>query len=154
VAESFDLAATPWLLREQGSATRTRVETYLKSQHATPPRLVLGSNGAVIAGAVAELGCALVSGDAIADLLADGRLVMVPAPGTPMRRPWHAVVGAFAGASTWLFVKHLHACGWRPRGPRHSPPPDPPTGGRPPRLPGPRLGGAGVDQPVAVEGEP
>ncbi len=134
VAEAFDWASTPWLLREQGSATRTRVEAYLKSQHVTPPRLVLGSNGAVVAGAVAELGCTLVSRDAIVDLLSDGRLVGVPTPGTPLRRPWHAVAGAHSGASTWLFVRHLHASGWRPRGVR------------------PRLDGGGVDQPVAAKG--
>ncbi|MBV8541139.1 MAG: LysR family transcriptional regulator [Pseudonocardiales bacterium] len=154
VAEGFDWASTPWLLREQGSATRTRVETYLKSQHAAPPRLVLGSNGAVVAGAVAELGCALVSRDAVTGLLSEGRLVVVPAPGTPLRRPWHAVVGAYSGASTWLFVRHLHASGWRPHGSRTGPPPDPPTGGRAPRRSGPRLDGGGVDRPVAVEGEP
>jgi DNA-binding transcriptional LysR family regulator len=118
VAEGFDWASTPWLLREQGSATRTRAESYLKAQHVTPPRLVLGSNGAVVAGAVSELGCALVSRDAIEELLADGRLVRMPMPGTPMRRPWHAVLGAYPGAATWLFVEHLRASGWRPQGPR------------------------------------
>jgi DNA-binding transcriptional LysR family regulator len=114
VAEAFDWASTPWLLREQGSATRTRAEAYLKAQQATPPRLVLGSNGAVVAGAVAELGCTMVSRDAIAGLLAEGRLVQLPAPGTPLQRPWHAVAGAYSGASTGLFVRHLHSCGWRP----------------------------------------
>ncbi|MFY9809555.1 MAG: LysR substrate-binding domain-containing protein [Pseudonocardiaceae bacterium] len=152
VADAFDWASTPWLLREQGSATRTRVEAYLKSQHVAPPRLVLGSNGAVVAGAVAELGCALVSRDAIAELLSNGRLVTVPTPGTPLLRPWHAVVGAYSGASTGLFVRHLHECGWRP--PATVPPPDPPTGGRAAQPSGHRLDGGGVDWPVAVEGGP
>jgi DNA-binding transcriptional LysR family regulator len=116
VAETFDWAGTPWLLREQGSGTRTTVEAYLRSQDLAPPRLVLGSNGAVVAGAVAELGAALVSRDAVADLLADGRLVEIPAPGTPMRRPWHAVVGGYSGAATWMFVRHLRTAGWRPHG--------------------------------------
>ena len=150
VAAAFDWASTPWLLREQGSATRTRVESYLRSQQVAPPRLVLGSNGAVVAGAVAELGCALVSRDAIAEPLADGRLVTVSTPGTPLRRPWHAVAGAYSGASTALFVRQLHAFGWRP--PVTAPPPDPPTGGRAPRRSGPRLDGGDVDWPVAVEG--
>ncbi|MGH3939580.1 MAG: LysR substrate-binding domain-containing protein [Pseudonocardiaceae bacterium] len=113
VAAAFDWALTPWLLREQGSGTRATVETYLKSQDVTPPQLVLGSNGAVVAGAVAELGAALVSRDAVTDLLADGRLVEVATPGTPMRRPWHAVAGIYSGAATWLFVQHLRAAGWR-----------------------------------------
>jgi LysR family transcriptional regulator, low CO2-responsive transcriptional regulator len=152
VAEAFDWTSTPWLLREQGSATRTRVEAYLRSQHVAPPRLVLGSNGAVVAGAVAELGCALVSRDAIAELLSDGRLVTLPMPGTPLLRPWHAVAGMYSGASTGLFVEHLHASGWRPCA--SVPPPDPPTGGRAGQWSGPRLGGGGVDWPVAVEGGP
>jgi DNA-binding transcriptional LysR family regulator len=152
VAEAFDWTSTPWLLREQGSATRTRVEAYLRSQHVAPPRLVLGSNGAVVAGAVAELGCALVSRDAIAELLSDGRLVTLPMPGTPLLRPWHAVAGMYSGASTALFVEHLHASGWRPYA--TVPPPDPPTGGRARQRSGPRLGGGGVDWPVAVEGGP
>ena len=117
VAETFDWAITPWLLREEGSATRTRVEAYLKSQDVAPPRLVLGSNGAVVAGAGAELGCALVSRDAITDLIADGRLVEVPAPDTPLRRPWHAAVGTYSGAATWLFIRHLRASGSQPHGP-------------------------------------
>lgn len=116
VAEAFDWVRTPWLLREQGSGTRATVEAYLKSQDVTPPQLVLGSNGAVVAGAVAELGATLVSRDAVTDLLTDGRLVKVPTPGTPMRRPWHAVAGAYSGAATWLFVRHLRAAGWRAQG--------------------------------------
>ena len=116
VAEVFDWASTPWLLREEGSGTRTTVEAYLKSQDVAPPRLVLGSNGAVVAGAVAELGASLVSRDAVADQLADGRLVEVPTPGTPLRRPWHAVAGVYSGAATWLFVRQLRAAGWRAHG--------------------------------------
>jgi LysR family transcriptional regulator, low CO2-responsive transcriptional regulator len=116
VAEAFDWSTTAWLLREEGSGTRSTVEAYLRSQDVSPPQLVLGSNGAVVAGAVAELGAALVSRDAICDLLADGRLVEVATTGTPMRRPWHAVVGTYSGAATWLFVQHLRAAGWRSRG--------------------------------------
>lgn len=121
VAAAFAWASTPWLLREEGSGTRTTVETYLKSQDVAPPRLVLGSNGAVVAGAVAELGACLVSRDAVAEHLADGRLVEVPSPGTPLRRPWHAVVGAYSGAATWLFVRQLRRAGWRSRGGTRSP---------------------------------
>jgi LysR family transcriptional regulator, low CO2-responsive transcriptional regulator len=164
VAEAFDWKRTPWLLREQGSATRTRVESYLKSQHVAPPRLVLGSNGAVVAGAVAELGCALISRDAIAELLADGKLVQLPAPGTPLRRPWHAVVGSYPSPATWLFVCHLRSSGWRAHGPRISPSSGRPVvlsanGGTPPRRSRTRVNVdmcdqmGDVDGPVAVEGE-
>jgi DNA-binding transcriptional LysR family regulator len=176
VAEAFDWVTTPWLLREQGSATRTRVEAYLKSRGVAPPRLVLGSNGAVVAGAVAELGCALVSRDAIAEVVAAGRLVEIRTPGTPMQRPWHAVAGVYSGAATWLFVSHLRASGWRPHGPRPAsasnatsfgaplttppappaatPPPAPPSGGGTPRRSRSRVNSDGVDRPAAaVEGE-
>jgi DNA-binding transcriptional LysR family regulator len=160
VAEAFDWTSTPWLLREQGSATRTRVESYFKTRHVSPPRLVLGSNGAVVAGAVAELGCALVSRDAIEDLLADGRLVPVPMPGTPMRRPWHAVLGAYSGAATWLFVRHLRASGWRPHGPRTAPgflrtsleAGVSPANAGTARRARTRVNAGGVDGPVATEG--
>ena len=156
IAAAFDWMHTPWLLREQGSATRTRVESYLKAQRVAPPRLVLGSNGAVVAGAVAELGCALISRDAIAGELADGRLVQLPVPGMPMRRPWHAVVGSYSGAATWLFVQHLRSSGWRSPGARGAVSPVPaPHGGRnggEPRRPRTRVSAGGVDGPAAVEG--
>ena len=153
VAEAFDWVSTPWLLREQGSATRTRVESYLKSQHVSPPRLVLGSNGAVVAGAVAELGCALVSRDAIAELLADGKLVQLPAPGTPMRRPWHAIVGAYSGACHLAFrpapaIVRLATT----RSAECCVSPDPPTNGGMPRRSRSRVNAGGADRPAAVEG--
>jgi DNA-binding transcriptional LysR family regulator len=152
VADAFDWTTTPWLLREKGSATRTRVESYLESRHVTPPRLVLGSNGAVVAGAVAELGCALVSRDAIAEELAGGRLVQLPAPGTPLRRPWRAVVGSYSGAATSLFVEHLRSSGWRPPGSQISASPIPVPNGGTPRRARSRVSAGGVEKPVAVEG--
>ena len=130
VAAAFDWSSTPWLLREEGSGTRVTVEAYLKSQDVAPPRLVLGSNGAVVAGAVAELGVSLVSRDAVTDQLADARLVEVPSPGIPLRRPWHAVAGAYSGAATWLFVRQLRAAGWRAHGGAHSPATSPRRGSK------------------------
>ena len=159
VAESFNWASTPWLLREQGSATRIRVESYLTAQHVAPPRLVLGSNGAVVAGAVAELGCTLVSRDAIADELAGGRLVQLPLPNLPMRRPWHAVVGAHSGPATGLFVRHLRSSGWRAPGSRIATSPVPAINGGTPRGARTRVrsksdvNAGGVDGFAAVEGE-
>ncbi|MQA15956.1 MAG: LysR family transcriptional regulator [Pseudonocardiaceae bacterium] len=113
VAARFDWTITPWLLREQGSGTRTTLETYVAAREVSPPRLVLGSNGAVIAGAVAGLGATLVSRDAIADLLEAGKLVVVDVPETPLPRPWHAVTGSHPSATTRLFVQHLVTAGWQ-----------------------------------------
>ncbi|MGI5164014.1 LysR substrate-binding domain-containing protein [Spirillospora sp. CA-253888] len=113
LAEGFALGATPWVMREPGSGTRATAEAYLAERDVTPPRLVLGSNGAVIAGAAAGLGVALLSRDAVGAHLADGRLVVIDAPGAPLHRPWHAVAGAAPTATTMLFVAHLlEAPGW------------------------------------------
>ncbi|GAA4143238.1 LysR substrate-binding domain-containing protein [Actinomadura keratinilytica] len=115
VAAGFALGTTPWVMREPGSGTRATAEAYLADRDAAPPRLVLGSNGAVIAGAAAGLGVALVSRDAVGAELADGRLVVVDAPGMPLQRPWHAVAGPSLTPTARLFVRHLvDAPGWTP----------------------------------------
>ncbi|MEV5411308.1 LysR substrate-binding domain-containing protein [Thermopolyspora sp. NPDC052614] len=115
VAAAFSLPTTPWVMREPGSGTRLTAEAYLAERDVRPPWLVLGSNGAVIAGAAAGLGAAMVSRDAVRDKLRDGSLVIVNAPGTPLRRDWHAVAGATPTATTRLFVAHLLTDpDWRP----------------------------------------
>ena len=111
----FALETTPWIMREPGSGTRAAAEAYLAGHEVTPPQLVLGSNGAVIAGAAVGLGATLVSRDAVAAELRRGDLVIVDAPGTPLHRPWHAVAGSTPTATTRLFLAHLvTAGGWRP----------------------------------------
>jgi len=115
-ADAFDPGRTRWLLREAGSGTRATCEAVLAGWEVDPPRLTLGSNGAVVAGAAAGLGVTLVSRDAVARHLADGGLVVVRAPGTPLRRPWHAVTAGQVPASTALLVDDLlrsAAGGWR-----------------------------------------
>ncbi|WP_037558952.1 LysR substrate-binding domain-containing protein [Spirillospora albida] len=115
VAARFALADTPWVMREPGSGTRATADAYLAEREVAPPRLVLGSNGAVVAGAAAGLGVALVSRDAVGAELDAGHLVVVDAPGMPLDRPWHAVAGPAPTATTLLFVRHLlEAPGWTP----------------------------------------
>lgn len=115
VAAGFGLSRTPWVMREPGSGTRASADAYLAERDVSPPRLVLGSNGAVIAGAAAGLGVTLVSRDAVGAELDASRLVVVGAPGMPLDRPWHAVAGAAPTATTLLFVRHLlDAPGWVP----------------------------------------
>jgi len=109
VAAGFRLERTTWLMREAGSGTRETCEALLAALDAEPPTLTLGSNGAVVAGAAAGLGATLVSRDAVGGLLADGRLTEVPAPQTPMRRPWHAVTYPRTSAATEVLVAHLLA---------------------------------------------
>jgi DNA-binding transcriptional LysR family regulator len=114
VAESFDLASTRWLQREAGSATRTHGETLLSGLEADPPRLTLGSNGAVIACAVAGLGATLAPRAAVSAHLARGELAEVPLPGTPLRRPWRAVTHRQPPLTAALLVSHLITReGWR-----------------------------------------
>ncbi|MBA3339269.1 MAG: LysR family transcriptional regulator [Geodermatophilaceae bacterium] len=114
ILPSFDEGATTWLLRERGSGTRASLEALLASRDLDPPRMVLGSNGAVLAAAVAGLGAALVSADAVAVELASEQLVAVPVEGTPLVRPWHLVTGVTPTPATRLFVEHvLSVPGWR-----------------------------------------
>lgn len=127
LAERFDLERTTWLLREAGSGTHVTCEALLAGLQVDPPRLTLGSNGAVVAGAVAGVGVTMVSRDAVARELAAGELAEVKVPGTPLRRPWHAVTHVRTSASTSLLLEYLldseHTTGWRrppPTGfPRH-----------------------------------
>lgn len=96
-----------WLLREEGSGTRATTLALLQALQLDPPLLSLGSHGAVVASAVLGLGVTLVSADAVADHLADGRLVTVPARGTPLSRPWHLLTGRAPTATARLFLRHV-----------------------------------------------
>lgn len=113
-AEGFAVSRSTWLMREPGSGTRATCEALLATLDADPPALTLGSNGAVVAGAVAGLGVTLISRDAVRAELAAGRLVTLAVPHTPMRRPWHAVTYRRAPAATDLLVSHLLAVGGPP----------------------------------------
>lgn len=111
---TFAEGEATWLLRERGSGTRASLEALLSARDLDPPRMVLGSNGAVVAAAVAGLGAALVSADAVAAELASERLAVVPVEGTPLVRPWHLVTGLTPTPATRLFVEHVLAVpSWR-----------------------------------------
>jgi len=125
---TFAEGETTWLLRERGSGTRATLEAMLSSRDLDPPRMVLGSNGAVVAAAVAGLGAALVSADAVAAELANDKLALVPLLGTPLVRPWHLVTGMTPTPATRLFVEHvLSVPGWMPGGEPAEPSPSPST---------------------------
>ena len=114
IAKAFDLTKTRWLQREDGSATRAHGEALLSTLEAQPPRLTLGSNGAVIACAVAGLGVTLAPREAVQSHLDNQELIEIPVPGTPLRRPWRAVTHERPPAATTLLVRHLIAHGgWR-----------------------------------------
>jgi LysR family transcriptional regulator, low CO2-responsive transcriptional regulator len=137
-----DPMGATWLLREAGSGTRAACQALLAELDADPATLTLGSNGAVVAGALAGLGVTLVSRDAVAEALAAGRLVELAVPHTPLRRPWHAVSHRHASAAAELLVEHLCAQ-----------PGPPATRWRRARLPRPGRhdGGHGQERVPAVE---
>ena len=119
LAADFDISRTRWLQREAGSGTRATGEALLGGLDADPPRLALGSGGAVVACAAAGLGATLVSRDAVSRQLENGELKEVAVPGTPLRRPWHAVTHGRQAGATALLVRHLlDREGWRPPGAR------------------------------------
>lgn len=95
---SFEvLRAATWLLREEGSGTREATDELLDQLGLDPPRMILGSNGAVEQAAIAGLGVGLISIDAVADSLASGSLAVYDCRGTPLDRPWHLVAAAGTG---------------------------------------------------------
>jgi len=85
------LARQAWLLREPGSGTRAATDALLAELDIAPPSLMVGSNGAIRGSASVGLGVTLVSRDAVAAELADGRLTELPVPGTPLHRDWYLV---------------------------------------------------------------
>jgi DNA-binding transcriptional LysR family regulator len=88
-----DLGEATWLLREEGSGTRATAEGFLAEAGIQPNAvLTLGSNGAVKQALSLGLGVTLISELAVAPELASGELVRIPAPGTPIARPWYALV--------------------------------------------------------------
>jgi LysR family transcriptional regulator, low CO2-responsive transcriptional regulator len=90
---SFDaLAATPFLLREQGSGTRAAIEELFNAADLELRQtMVLGSNLAVLAAVREGLGIAVVPEIAAADSLRNGEVVELDVPSFPMFREWHLV---------------------------------------------------------------
>ncbi len=88
------LARETWLLRELGSGTRTTTEEFFAALGIDPPRLTIGSNGAIRECVRFGLGVSLLARDAVARELAEGLLEVVATPVTPLVRPWHLVASA------------------------------------------------------------
>lgn len=112
----FDPARTTWLLREPASGMRATCTALLERLDISPPLMTLGSNGAVIAAAVAGLGATLVSRQAVHRELDSGALVELPVPGMPLDRPWHVVSQTDPTPSVRLLIEHVLAVpelGWR-----------------------------------------
>lgn len=116
MVRQFDPAHATWLLRESGSGTRATTAMLLQELEITPPQMVLGSHGAVVAAAAAGLGVTLVSRQAVRRELDSGVLVQLAVQGTPLDRPWHIVTQSPCTGSTELLINHLttrRELGWQ-----------------------------------------
>lgn len=85
------LAATPLVVREAGSGTRTVLERALADLPMAAPALELSSTAAVRAAVAAGAGPAAVGAHAVRDDLTTGRLVRVSVTGLDLTRRLHAV---------------------------------------------------------------
>jgi len=84
-----ELGSRPWLLREEGSGTRSMTEEFLARHDLDPPTRTLGSNGAIKQAARAGLGISFVSRDAVAAELEAGLVGAIDVAGGPEPRHWH-----------------------------------------------------------------
>jgi DNA-binding transcriptional LysR family regulator len=89
-----ELAERPWLLREEGSGTRTMTEEILAANDLHPPVLTLGSNGAIKQGARAGLGVSLQSRLATRLELDLGMLTTIDVSPPLPRRHWYLLRAA------------------------------------------------------------
>jgi DNA-binding transcriptional LysR family regulator len=110
------LARQAWLLREPGSGTRAATDALLTELDIAPLTLMVGSNGAIRESASVGLGVTLISREAVAAELADGRLAALPVPGTPLHRDWYLVArpGPLPPAAARLLAHVLAHGGFRP----------------------------------------
>lgn len=85
------LAATPLVVREPGSGTRTVLEQALAEHRLATPALELSSTAAVRAAVAAGAAPAAIGAHAVRDDVATGRLVRVTASGVDLTRQLHAI---------------------------------------------------------------
>jgi len=85
------LAATPLVVREAGSGTRTVLERALDGYPMATPALELSSTAAIRAAVAAGAGPAALGEHSVRDDLATGRLVRIQVAGLDLTRRLHAV---------------------------------------------------------------
>ena len=105
------LARQTWLLREPGSGTRASTDALLADLDISPLTLMVASNVAIRESAQVGLGVTLLSRDAVAAELAEGKLAEIPVPGTPLHRDWYLIArpGPLPPAATRLVAHALRA---------------------------------------------
>jgi DNA-binding transcriptional LysR family regulator len=86
------LKTTPFILRENGSATRQAMETYLKNHGIqTNKQLTLTSNEAVKQAVISGMGCSILPIIGIKNELALRQLEIISAPNLPLKSSWFLV---------------------------------------------------------------
>ncbi|GBU18673.1 MULTISPECIES: LysR family transcriptional regulator [Methylobacterium] len=88
-----DLGEESFLVREEGSGTRTVFEEYMAGIITRRANLVIdsGSNETIKQAVMAGLGIALLSAHTVATEIESGRLAIIDVQGLPIRRDWFAV---------------------------------------------------------------
>ncbi|GAB18447.1 putative LysR family transcriptional regulator [Gordonia effusa NBRC 100432] len=89
--DAAELAATPLLVREPGSGTRTTLDVALKPYRRADPLLELGSSAAIRTAVESGMGPAVLSSLAVADQIAAGSLRLITVDGLDLHRSLRAV---------------------------------------------------------------
>ena len=90
-----DLRGETFLMREQGSGTRTSVERFLAEWGVTlSTSMEMNTNGAIKQGVEVGLGLGVVSLHTVDQELEDGRLVVLDVEHFPIMRKWYIVYRA------------------------------------------------------------
>jgi DNA-binding transcriptional LysR family regulator len=105
-----DLAATPLLLREEGSGTRATVEAWAVGSglRLSSPAAVLQTTGIIGANARAGIAPAVMSLRTVDADLAAGALVRVPLLGPPLTRPLRAIWSRPLRPAVATFLEIVH----------------------------------------------
>lgn len=107
--DAAELAATPLIVREEGSGTRDVLARALAPWTPTEPALEVHSNAAVRTAVEAGAGCALLSELAVAEHVRAGRLVALDVTGADLRRSLRAVWSGQRPARLETSLRALHA---------------------------------------------
>ncbi|KQT46687.1 LysR family transcriptional regulator [Methylobacterium sp. Leaf456] len=88
-----DLAEESFLVREEGSGTRSVFEEFMNGVMIRRAKLGIdaGSNETLKQAVMAGLGIALLSGHTVASEVESGRLALLDVQGLPIRRDWYVV---------------------------------------------------------------
>src|SRR4051812_32994679 len=112
-----DLSEESFLVREEGSGTRTVFEEFMNGVIIKRARLGIdsGSNETIKQAVMAGLGIALLSAHTVAAEVGSGRLVLLDVQGLPIRRDWYAVRRAdkVLGPAARAFWEYLMQDGTR-----------------------------------------